>query len=85
MVATPRSAAMVWRRWECDVVSSAVSPVMKAGASTNAATVVVTRTTIETVRMVEMDLNAASLERLANWATNTGMNVADSTPPNTMS
>ena len=58
---------------------------MKAGASTSAATVVVTRTTIETVRMAEMDLKASSSLRLASWATKTGMNVADSTPPSTMS
>ncbi len=58
---------------------------MKTGASTSAATVVVTSTTNDTVRMAEMDLNASSFLRLASWATKTGMNVADSTPPSTMS
>ncbi len=76
---------MVWMRWECADVSSAVSPVMKAGARISAATVVVPRTTIETVSMAEMDVNACSLVRVASWLTKTGMKVAESTPPSTMS
>ena len=58
---------------------------MKAGARISAATVVVTRTTMETESTAEIDVNACSLVRLASWSTKTGMNVAESTPPSTMS
>jgi len=47
--------------------------------------VVTTSTTIDTVITAEMDSKASSSRRLASWLTNTGMNVADSTPPSTMS
>ena len=40
---------------------------------------------IETESTAEMEVNAASLVRLDSWSTKTGMNVAESTPPSTMS
>ena len=58
---------------------------MMYGAATRAATVVESSTTTETVMTAEMDSNASRSARLARRSTKTGMNVADRTPPSTMS
>ncbi len=58
---------------------------MMAGAATSAATVVASRTTMETVTTAEIDSNASRSSRLARWSTKTGMNVAERTPPSTTS
>ena len=51
----------------------------------SAATVVVKRTTTETVTTAEMDSKASGSERLESRSTKTGMNVAERTPPRTTS
>ena len=58
---------------------------MKTGAKTRASAVETTRTTMDTEITAEMEVKASSLERLDSWSTKTGMNVAESTPPSTMS
>ena len=84
-MATARSCATrsSWAGWLC--ASRAVNAAMISGARSKASNVVESRTTTETVQTAEIDSNASSSPRLVMWSTNTGMNVADRTPPSTMS
>ena len=70
----------------CDVVSSAVRPVMKTGRQAPGRPRWRPRERPGTPRCTaEMEVKASSLVRLDSWSTKTGMKVAESTPPSTMS
>ena len=65
--------------------SSAVKASMIWGASTQNTTVMTTSTTADSVTTAEMARQASRSDRVASRSTKTGMKVADSTPPRTMS
>jgi hypothetical protein len=64
---------------------NAVKASMTKGESSQKRTVAATSTTRARVTTAEMARQASAGERVARRSTNTGMKVADSTPPSTMS
>ena len=85
MVATARS----WSSpddWTAEWVwSSAVNASITWPDSSQKMTVMATRTATDSVMTAEMARHASRSLRVASRSTNTGMNVAERTPPRTMS